>query len=303
MVLGEKDIDHSYGRIARHRGDEPKTIQKKMAHNQYLIIVFLSFALLLNSCGSAKKVKINEASKAVKSTEKIIAKPLETEFKPLKTSKKLSVAERVDRYVKTFAEVAQQEMKSYDIPASITLAQGILESGMGDGRLATQANNHFGIKCHKEWRGKRIYHDDDEKGECFRVYKDPRTSYRDHSLFLTTRSRYDFLFDYKKHDYKSWAKGLKKAGYATDPKYPDKLISLIERYRLDRYDLKKRKTKKVQEKMVTLADNKVHQVQKGDTLYSISKKYQVDLQLIVQENKIEDNNIFLGQNLIIPQAQ
>jgi LysM repeat protein len=120
---------------------------------------------------------------------------------------------------------------------------------------------------------------------------------------LTTRSRYDFLFDYKKHDYKSWAKGLKKAGYATDPKYPDKLISLIERYRLDRYDLKKRKTKKVQEKMVTLADNKVHQVQKGDTLYSISKKYQVDLQLIVQENKIEDNNIFLGQNLIIPQAQ
>ena len=121
--------------------------------------------------------------------------------------------------------------------------------------------------------------------------------------FLTTRSRYDFLFDYKKHDYKSWAKGLKKAGYATDPKYPDKLISLIERYRLDRYDLKKRKTKKVQEKTVTLADNKVHQVQKGDTLYSISKKYQVDLQLIVQENKIEDNNIFLGQNLIIPQAQ
>jgi flagellum-specific peptidoglycan hydrolase FlgJ len=274
-----------------------------MAHNQYLIIVFLSFALLLNSCGSAKKVKINEASKAVKSAEKITAKPLETEFKPLKTSKKLSVAERVDRYVKTFAEVAQQEMKSYDIPASITLAQGILESGMGDSRLATQANNHFGIKCHKEWRGKRIYHDDDEKGECFRVYKDPRTSYRDHSLFLTTRSRYDFLFDYKKHDYKSWAKGLKKAGYATDPKYPDKLISLIERYRLDRYDLKKRKTKKVQEKMVTLADNKVHQVQKGDTLYSISKKYQVDLQLIVQENKIEDNNIFLGQNLIIPQAQ
>jgi flagellum-specific peptidoglycan hydrolase FlgJ len=274
-----------------------------MAHNQYLIIVFLSFALLLNSCGSAKKVKINEASKAVKSAEKITAKPLETEFKPLKTSKKLSVAERVDRYVKTFAEVAQQEMKSYDIPASITLAQGILESGMGDSRLATQANNHFGIKCHKEWRGKRIYHDDDEKGECFRVYKDPRTSYRDHSLFLTTRSRYDFLFDYKKHDYKSWAKGLKKAGYATDPKYPDKLISLIERYRLDRYDLKKRKTKKVQEKTVTLADNKVHQVQKGDTLYSISKKYQVDLQLIVQENKIEDNNIFLGQNLIIPQAQ
>jgi flagellum-specific peptidoglycan hydrolase FlgJ len=274
-----------------------------MAHNQYLIIIFLSFALLLNSCGSAKKVKINKASTAVKAPENTKAKPLEREFKLLKNSNKLSVAERVDRYVKTFAEVAQQEMKSYDIPASITLAQGILESGMGDSRLATQGNNHFGIKCHIEWRGKRIYHDDDEKGECFRVYKDPRTSYRDHSLFLTTRSRYDFLFDYKKHDYKAWAKGLKKAGYATDPKYPDKLISLIERYRLDRYDLKKRKAKKVQEKTVTLADKKVHQVQKGDTLYSISKKYQVDLQLIVKENKIEDNTIFLGQNLIIPQAQ
>ena len=213
----------------------------------------------------------------------------------------LSVAERVDRYVKTYAEVAQKEMKSYDIPASITLAQGILESGMGDSRLATQANNHFGIKCHREWRGERIYHDDDEKGECFRVYKDPRKSYRDHSLFLTTRSRYDFLFDYKKYDYKAWAKGLKKAGYATDPKYPDKLISLIERYRLDRYDLKKKKTNKETQSTPEIALEKVHQVQKGDTLYSISKKYQVDLELIVQENKIENNTIFLGQNLIIPQ--
>ena len=163
--------------------------------------------------------------------------------------------------------------------------------------------NHFGIKCHKEWRGKRIYHDDDEKGECFRVYKDPRKSYRDHSLFLTSRSRYDFLFDIKKNDYKAWAKGLKKAGYATDPKYPDKLISLIERYRLDRYDLKKRKAKKQMESMATTIDQKVHQVQKGDTLYSIAKKYKVDLHLIVQENKIENNAIFLGQNLIIPQAQ
>ena len=210
---------------------------------------------------------------------------------------------RVDRYVKTYSKVAQEEMISYDIPASITLAQGILESGMGDSRLASQANNHFGIKCHKEWLGKRIYHDDDEKGECFRVYKDPRRSYRDHSLFLTTRSRYDFLFDLKKTDYKSWAKGLKKAGYATDPKYPDKLISLIERYRLDRYDLNKRKIKKLLNKSEEKAPQKVHQVQKGDTLYSISKKYQVDLQRLVQENKIENSTIFLGQNLIIPQAQ
>ena len=126
---------------------------------------------------------------------------------------------------------------------------------------------------------------------------------RDHSLFLTTRARYDFLFDLKKEDYKGWAKGLKKAGYATDPKYPDKLISLIERYRLDRYDLNQSQTKKLSEKTNDIAFQKVHQVQKGDTLYSISKKYQVDLQHLVQENNIENNTIFLGQNLIIPQAQ
>ena len=103
-----------------------------------------------------------------------------------------------------------------------------------------------------------------------------------------------------KRDYKAWAKGLKKAGYATDPQYPDKLINLIERYRLDRYDLKKRKTKEETESITTISDHKIHQVQKGDTLYSISKKYKVELQLLVQENKIENNTIFLGQNLIIP---
>jgi len=272
-----------------------------MAYNHYLTSVFLILTLIFNNCGSAKKVKINDSRTTVKFTKKIESNSLETQINPPKYSKKLSVAEMVDRYVKTFAEVAQQEMKTYEIPASITLAQGILESGMGASRLATQANNHFGIKCHKEWRGKRIYHDDDKKGECFRVYKDPRNSYRDHSLFLTTRSRYDFLFELKKRDYKAWAKGLKKAGYATDPKYPDKLISLIERYRLDRYDLTKRNIRKEIESITTINDHKIHKVQKGDTLYSISKKYNVDLQLLVQENKIENNTIFLGQNLIIPQ--
>jgi len=274
-----------------------------MAQNHYLIAVLFMIAFCLNSCGSAKKVKINSSRPTSKSIEIIKSKSSETLIQLAKTQKKLSVAERVDLYVKTYAEVAQQEMKSYQIPASITLAQGILESGMGGSRLATRANNHFGIKCHKEWRGKRIYHADDEKGECFRVYKDPRNSYRDHSIFLTTRSRYEFLFDLKKDDYKSWAKGLKKAGYATDPKYPDKLIDLIERYRLDRYDLTKKKTKKEIEYTGVITENKIHQVQKGDTLYSISKKYKVDLQLIVQENKLENNTIFLGQNLIIPQVQ
>ena len=274
-----------------------------MAQNHYLIFILFSMSLLFNNCGSAKKVKYNSSISTVKVSESIKANPVKKVIKPTEASKKLSIAKRVELYVNTYAEVAQQEMKSYDIPASITLAQGILESGMGNSRLAIQANNHFGIKCHKEWKGKRIYHDDDKKGECFRAYNDPRTSYRDHSLFLTRRSRYDFLFDYKKNDYKSWAKGLKKAGYATDPKYPYKLISLIERYRLDRYDLKKRKAKNDQLKQKPTLQNKIHQVQKGDTLYSISKKYQVDLQSLVQKNKIENNTIFLGQNLIIPQAQ
>ena len=163
-------------------------------------------------------------------------------------------------------------MKMYDIPASISLAQGILESGMGYSRLAVEANNHFGIKCHSEWEGKRIYHDDDEKGECFRVYKDPRTSYRDHSLFLTSRSRYNLLFDLKIDDYKGWAKGLKKAGYATDPKYSNKLINLIERYSLDRFDIKKKKKWRNNHiELVQQTNKKGASGSKGDTLYSILK--------------------------------
>ena len=138
-------------------------------------------------------------------------------------------------YIEYFKDIAMQEMIDYGIPASITLAQGILESGSGKGRLAVEANNHFGIKCHK-WDGDKIFHDDDKKNECFRKYKNPQTSFRDHSVFLTTRSRYEFLFDFKIDDYISWSEGLKKAGYATDPNYPQKLINIIERYKLYEYD-------------------------------------------------------------------
>lgn len=141
-----------------------------------------------------------------------------------------------DEYIEQFAPIAVQEMKDYGIPASITLAQGILESGDGNSRLAAQANNHFGIKCHDDWSGKTIKHHDDRRNECFRVYQDPNESYRDHSLFLTERSRYSELFNLKPTDYKGWARGLKKAGYATDPKYADRLIDLIERHELYRFD-------------------------------------------------------------------
>ncbi len=141
-----------------------------------------------------------------------------------------------EEYIKTYKDIAIKKQKEYKIPASITLAQGILESGSGNSKLSKKANNHFGIKCHKGWKGKTFHMDDDEKNECFRKYKKVEDSYRDHSEFLTRRGRYSFLFEYKTTDYKSWAKGLKKAGYATNPKYPQLLIKIIERYNLNQYD-------------------------------------------------------------------
>ena len=147
-----------------------------------------------------------------------------------------TVEQKINFYVKKYAPAATKNMGFFKIPASITLAQGILESGYGEGTLAKKANNHFGIKCHKEWKGKSITHDDDEKDECFRSYKNPLRSYRDHSLFLVDRDRYSSLFTLNRKDYKGWAVGLKAAGYATDPKYADKLISLIERFNLTRFD-------------------------------------------------------------------
>lgn len=143
-----------------------------------------------------------------------------------------------EKYIDAYAELAVQEMYRSGVPASITLAQGMLESGNGRSELAVTANNHFGIKCHNGWTGGRVYYDDDAKGECFRKYTHPSQSYRDHSDFLRYRDRYKFLFDLKPTDYKGWAYGLKKAGYATDPSYPQKLIKLIEEYRLYQYDNK-----------------------------------------------------------------
>jgi hypothetical protein len=138
-------------------------------------------------------------------------------------------------YVDMWSAVAVAQMQAYKIPASITLAQGILESGNGNSALAREANNHFGIKCH-EWKGETFHMDDDKADECFRKYTTADESYKDHSLFLTGRTRYAKLFELEMTDYKGWAKGLKDAGYATNPKYPEQLIELIERLKLDRYD-------------------------------------------------------------------
>lgn len=154
-----------------------------------------------------------------------------------------------ERYIKKYSQMAVQEMIRSGVPASITLAQGMLESGNGLSKLATKGNNHFGIKCHKGWEGKTMRVDDDAPNECFRVYASVADSYKDHSDFLRYRDRYKFLFDLERTDYKGWAYGLKKAGYATDPGYPTKLIKYIEDYELYRFDV----LNKVEEKEVPLS--------------------------------------------------
>lgn len=141
-----------------------------------------------------------------------------------------------DQYIQNFAKYAVEEMELYKIPASIKLAQGILETGGGQSRLAKEGKNHFGIKCKENWTGKTMKHTDDAPNECFRVYENPRESYRDHSLFLTNRKYYVGLFKLDMKDYKAWAHGLKKAGYATNPRYAYILIDRIERYKLYEFD-------------------------------------------------------------------
>lgn len=204
-------------------------------------------------------------------------------------------------YIETYKEIAKNNMIQNGIPASITLGQAILESGAGTGPLSAQANNHFGIKCHKEWSGPSIRYTDDEENECFRKYNDPSESFRDHSFFLTSRPRYADLFKLNKDDYKMWAKGLKAAGYATDPKYPDKLISLIERYELQRFDAEvlglnyESKFKN----QYSYQDSSKYIVIKGDTLYSISKRFNISIEDLKKKNKLTDNNLSLGQILSV----
>jgi len=149
------------------------------------------------------------------------------------------MAAKVDsrqEYIDRYSAIAVSEMKRTGVPASITLAQGILESNSGQSTLAVKANNHFGIKCHRDWSGKKFYKDAESSGECFRVYPNAEASFRDHSDFLRYQDRYKSLFSLKKTDYKAWARGLKAAGYATDPAYPQKLIKIIEECGLDRFD-------------------------------------------------------------------
>jgi len=266
----------------------------------FVRIISLLFVglLLFSSCKSKKKIV--STGKKTKTERVIISRQKESKTATLPVKKEASANasynEIVSIYIENYSIIAKDEMQLYGIPASITLAQGILESGAGRSGLSRKSNNHFGIKCHKDWTGERVYHDDDELQECFRKYKDPDKSFRDHSLFLTERTRYKDLFKLKKDDYKGWAKGLRKAGYATDPKYPKKLIDIIERYKLFKLDAevlgkKGKKSKKGKFKIST------YTVQKGDTLYSISQRFNMTVENLKELNGLDSNIIDIGQIL------
>jgi hypothetical protein len=210
----------------------------------------------------------------------------------------------IGRYIFDYKDIAMSNMRIYGIPASIILAQGILESGAGRGDLCLRANNHFGIKCHEGWTGESVRHDDDASQECFRKYDEPAESFNDHALFLTGRSRYSSLFNLAKEDYKGWANGLRRAGYATDPKYPEKLISYIERYNLGQYDalVMGRDYAPTENQTTRIAafdsqNRSLYEVQKGDTLYSISKKYNLLVAELKQINNLSANTLSIGQKL------
>ena len=193
-------------------------------------------------------------------------------------------------YIKKYRELAVEEMKKYHIPASITLAQGLLESGAGQSTLARKSNNHFGIKCGSDWRGKTVSHDDDARGECFRAYKHPKESYEDHSKFLAGRSRYASLFKLKITDYKGWARGLKKAGYATNPRYADQLIGIIELYELHKYDEKnylKWIKKNPNPHQTYIANDLLYiVVRAGDSWKSISKEFDISQKKLRKYNDL-----------------
>ena len=277
-----------------------------MKLNRYLILILL--AAFVASCGSKRKAaerKQRERREMTGENPRRTEAPAEVENEVRQRTTPRTYNEIVDDYIRLYAPVAQQEMELYHIPASITLAQGILESGAGQGRLSRIANNHFGIKCH-EWSGAKVYQDDDARHECFRKYREAKYSFRDHSLFLAERGRYQFLFDLDEDDYKGWARGLRKAGYATDRRYPDKLIDLIQRFRLYRFDdevlgnsSSDYSSSEIAEGNSAEKNTDTYIVQKGDTLYSIAKRYNTSVEMIQKRNNLHGTNLAIGQILYI----
>lgn len=289
-------------------------------------ILLILTALLIVSCNATKPVIVTTksapqvtkklATRSVKKTN--VAKPIVKKAAVAKqdkeqdeviesTSRTVVSTDIVANYIAQYKDIAMSNMKIYGIPASIILAQGILESGAGRGDLANRSNNHFGIKCH-DWTGESVKHDDDASQECFRKYNDPADSFKDHALFLTGRGRYSSLFFLPKEDYQAWAKGLRSAGYATDPRYPQKLISYIQRYNLWRFDSQvlgtnytpvENQAQSLRIVSVESYKGDTYVVQKGDTLYSISRKFNLVVDQLKYKNKLSANTLSIGQRLIV----
>ena len=213
-------------------------------------------------------------------------------------------------YIDEYKDIAIEQMLEHNIPASITLAQGLLESGAGRSSLTTRGNNHFGIKCHNDWTGATMRKDDDAPDECFRVYKHAKESYEDHSKFLL-RPRYSSLFSYKRTDYKSWAKGLKACGYATSPTYATQLIGIIELYNLQQYDKATSYDKYIAShagsnvsrgtighRIFYCNDNYYIKAKKGDTFKSIGKELDVSYRKLAKYNERNRRDV-LGEGDIV----
>jgi hypothetical protein len=272
--------------------------------------VFLSLTLIFLFAACSSKKKSTNYHKENKKIEKVADRKSDKDYPSYTTL----------NYIDRFKNISIEEMNRYGIPASITLAQAILESGTGKSDLAKYANNHFGIKCTKDWKGKGYYKDDDAKDECFRVYNNPEESFKDHSQFLK-RKRYASLFELDKNDYEGWAKGLKDAGYATNPRYPQLLIGLIEKYNLNQYDSGEGRIDKIKREdrvlrdinknipnenskdkptdAPTIIEGNKYVVQQGDTLYNISKRFGLTVDELKSLNNLTDNDIKIGQKIII----
>lgn len=273
-----------------------------------LVYTLLVFGLL-SSCASKRTATFSKNPSTSNTSKR--PNPTTSDRKPTSISGL--------NYIDQYKNIAIAEMEKYGIPASIKLAQALLESGNGNSTLARDANNHFGIKCGGVWTGRSITKSDDNPNDCFRVYDNPEQSFKDHSQFLL-RKRYENLFTLDKDDYRGWARGLKAAGYATNPRYPELLIDLIERYELYKYDSAESRSEKIvrEVKIETSIEKKeeqgavvqaeklkspvqmiIHEVKTGNTLYSISRQYNVTVDQIKELNNLPSENLSIGQLLVI----
>ena len=292
-------------------------------------LIALIILILVTACGSTAPVVVATRPKpivkkvivpkkvetvVVTPTPKVVTAPKINDSQVLEATSKVKVTNAmVAAYIAKYKEIAKNNMQQFGIPASITLAQALLESGSGTGSLCLQANNHFGIKCRADWTGPTVKYDDDVLQECFRKYTDPKDSFKDHSSFLLSKPWYAKLFKLDIKDYKAWARGLKDAGYATDPLYPQKLIAIIEKNKLHDIDneVKSDATKpkiaepeiiEILEDSTALNDIEVktnidnsYIVQPKDTMYSLSKKFNISVDELKILNNMTENNLSIGQ--------